>query len=629
MKCVKWTALTVACLAAMGVAGAANDPMALQPIMTKEMASGALAGRVDAQRKRLRLERQYYPRLFQEAYKRYPNIPVGTLEAIAYKQTTWHTLRPDRTGEIEDHEHAPPTWGVMGLSAGESGRPDQVAEAAALLGVTPKEVREHPLKNIMGSAALLNQAMRGAGVVEGNPASLSAALQRYSIFSRMDGEVGEFLRASWARDVLEGLDRGVEEDGIKVPRREVEWERAFPVDMLVKLHAPLLKIDPGTDSVETTLETEDFRVDPDSGQIVPKHGANSKAAVDFPGANWVRSPYYGSRNGVGVREVIIHTIEGTYQGGIGHFMNNPQQVSAHYVLSKYGQVTQMVREANRANHAKYHNEHSIGLEHEGKAALSSTWTEEMIAKSAAITRSICARYSGVTCTNAVRGNPSPTTDVAESIAIKGHGMLSSNANRSDPGAYFDWEGYYNEINGGDSGGSWKLDSFETSVEGFTRKPTEVAGTSGVSEKSTLRRTCERSHGGSCSLELNAKDDWGSSGAWTVRLLSGDGIPANNSRLRREARVGFWVRSSAGGVSVALSVDDSDGSERTVRQSIPKGEWTYVQWRLDREGHWNALGSGANGKIDASRVSFDSLWFYRDELAKSQAWVNFDDIQTHW
>ena len=65
-----------------------------------------------------------------------------------------------------------------------------------------------------------------------------------------------------------------------------------------------------------------------------------------------------------------------------------------------------------------------------------------------LTRSICARRP-VNCASAWQG---PGYDywrvVPDSVRIKGHGMLTSNQNRYDPGRYFPWASFYQLINNG-------------------------------------------------------------------------------------------------------------------------------------------------------------------------------------
>lgn len=608
----KWSALALACVVVLGTTAA--DVHRLSPEETRAMAAtgdtGAFADGVQAQLQRLRTERAYYPQLFRVAYRRYPRIPAGTLEALAYAQSRWHSLRPDRTGGL-DHPHMPAAWGVMGLYHG-GGFDDQVGEAAALLGTSAREVRENPLTNILGAAALLDHAMRGTAVDAQDPASLSEALQRYAGFGSGSGRIGAYARAVFANDVLQALDFGVDDNGIAVPERAVAWERAFPADVLAKLHAPMVRLDAAGDRVDAVLETEHFRIDPVTGVIVDA-SAGSKAVVDYPGATWDASPNYNSRSGTAVREVIQHTTEGSFAGAISWFNNPDSQVSAHYVLSGSGQVVQMVREADRAWHAGEHNSHSIGIEHAGYASDPGTWTAAILDVSSAITRQACGRYAGVVCTNAVRGNPSPTADVAESIAIKGHGMISG-ASRSDPGPYFGWERYYGLINPSGGGTTTMLDTFESSVGHFTTSPAYSGSTTGISTASTGARNCANRYAGSCSFNVTLVDDVGSASDWAVRLLSGAGNPAGNAALPRSCRIGFYVYSGGSGISVGVGIDDSDGTERSVSRAIPANAWTYVEWNLADAAQWDAWAGASNGAITAGTVHLDAIWFYRAQTS---------------
>lgn len=607
-------ALACAGVVATTIAGDRPRPVAQDEVQALLRAgeAGAFARKVQAQNERLRIERSHYPAIFKAAYARYPAIPAGTLEALAFAQSRWHTLRPDRTGGL-DHPHMPPAWGVMGLYAG-GGFADQVGEAAALLRTTPERVKTDPLANVLGAAALLDQALRTTGTQARDPAALAPALQRYAGFGAGDGQIASFARAAFARDVLQALDFGVNDNGIRVPERAVEWERAFPADMLTKLRAPMVRLDAASGQAQPALQTEHFRIDPLSGVIVDAAADDmTAAAVDFPGATWDASPNYNSRSGVAVREVIQHTTEGSFAGAISWFNNPDSNVSAHYVISSSGQVVQMVREADRAWHAGDHNSHSIGIEHAGYANDPGTWTSAILEVSSAITRQACARYAGVACTNAVRGSPSPTTDVAESIAIKGHGMISG-ASRSDPGPYFGWERYYGLINPATGGGTTTiLDGFESSVGHFTSSPSYSGSTTGISSASTSARTCASSYAGACSLNVTLVDNAGSSAAWAVRHLSGAGNPGSNTGLARSGRIGFYVYSGGSGMSVGVGIDDSDGTERSVSRTIPANTWTYVEWGLSDTAQWNAW-AGGNGAITASTVHLDAIWFYRAQTS---------------
>ena len=65
----------------------------------------------------------------------------------------------------------------------------------------------------------------------------------------------------------------------------------------------------------------------------------------------IPSPYFSSRNGKKIDGVVIHTTVGSYQGTINYFQSNTYLVSAHYVVSLAGEITQMVDEDKAAHHA--------------------------------------------------------------------------------------------------------------------------------------------------------------------------------------------------------------------------------------------------------------------------------------
>ena len=114
---------------------------------------------------------------------------------------------------------------------------------------------------------------------------------------------------------------------------------------------------------------------------------------DYPLAIWDPAPEcnWEPRTKI-VSAVVIHYTEGSYAGCISWFKNCESSVSAHYVIrSADGQVTQMVREADKAWHARSANGYTIGIEHEAYGNIWSFFTEEMYQSSADLVRDICYR----------------------------------------------------------------------------------------------------------------------------------------------------------------------------------------------------------------------------------------------
>lgn len=572
------------------------------------------------------------PEYFAAAYKQYPQIPAGVLEAVAYSQTRWMPLQADTNNDA--HHHMPTAHGVMGLYAGE-GFTDQVSAASALTGMPFALIVSDSRANILAAAALLAKeidALRTfkAGTIP-SPEQISLALERYAGFTpvRKKSAIDDFARQSFAFDVLLALDRGVDEKGMVVPERAIQWEAAFAPDTLVKLRAPFVRLDISKGAVDAG----EYSIDPVSETLMDRSGGTGVVAksTDYGPAIWSAastSNYTASRSQA-VSAVTIHTAQGSYAGTISWFKNPAAKVSAHYVIrSSDGQVTQMVRNAHTAWHVRNQNPFTLGIEHEGYVNNSSWYTTAMYNSSAALVRNFCAKYSTIPCSSAYKGPPSSGTNVlATSVKIKGHQHYSGN-NHTDPGINWNWSRYYTLLNpgsGGPTGKTTVLDTFESSVGHFNTSPAYSGSTTGISSSSTASRDCSMRHSGNCSLQVKLVDNASTSAKWEVRLLSGSGTPSQNVKLTRAyGKVGFWVYSGGTGLSAALGVDDSDGTERSITRAIPANTWTYLEWNLTDASHWNAW-VGGNGKITASTVTLDAIWLFRDQTSYN-VYVYIDNIQ---
>ncbi|MCX7562103.1 peptidoglycan recognition family protein [Xanthomonadaceae bacterium XH05] len=581
--------------------------------------------------------RSDFPALFAEAYSRYPQIPTGVLEAIAYSQTRWMPLAVE-AGHNENHHHMPTAHGVMGLYGGE-GFTDQLSQAAALLGVPADRIAKDNRYNILGAAALLAQEIDGerrGRRAKAAPAleDLTGALARYAGFTPVDDKsaIDDFARESFVFDVLLALDRGVNEKGMLVPEHAIQWEKAFPVEKLVRLRAPFVRLD----LTKNLIDTGDFAIDPITETLVGLNAAKEDEAesksTDYGPAIWnvAHSSNYTASRSAAVSAVTLHTAQGSYAGTISWFKNSAANVSAHYVIrSSDGQVTQMVRHAHTGWHVRNHNAYTLGIEHEGYVNNSSWYTTAMYNASAALVRHFCASYSAISCASAYKGAPSSGINVlADSVKIKGHQHFSGQTH-TDPGINWNWANYYNLLNpgsgGGGTGATRILASFESTVGPFNTSPAYSGSTTGISTASTALRDCSMRKNGTCSLQVKLVDNASSSAAWAVRLLSGSGTPASNTSLTRaNGKVGFWVYSGGTGLSAALGIDDSDGTERSIARTIPANTWTYLEWNLADAAHWDAW-VGGNGAITASTVTLDAIWFYRAQTAYN-VFVYIDDVQ---
>ncbi len=586
----------------------------------------ALEARVAAEQTTLATKRAGFPAMFANAYARYPQLPAGALESIAYVQSRWVML----DGVAEPGAESAPAVGLMGLYQGGLFR-DQVGEAASLLGVSREQVMRDPQTNILAAAALLAKAQQSAG----RGAELSGVLEQYSGFrsGSKNSAVGAFARESFAYDVLLALDRGSDDNGIRIQAKAVEWERQFKPEVLVRQKAPFVRLDVSRDVVEIG----DYAIDPldeTLHDLAPKARGDGvvEKSTDYGPALWVTSPNFNSRGGTKITDVTIHTMQGTYAGSISWFQNTGSQVSAHYLLrSSDGQVTQMVRNSDRAWHVGNANSWTIGLEHEGYVNNAAWYTTAMYNSSAALTRHLCTKHA-ISCASAYKGAASSGINVLPvSTRIKGHQHYSGQTH-TDPGINWNWSKYYGLLNPSTPPtppppppASVKvLDTFEANEGHFATDPTYSGSTTGIAASSTAERDCTMAKVGSCSEHLKLVDNPSNTQNWSVRFLSGGGTPSANVSLPRNGKVGFWVFVAGSGFNVGIGIDDSDGTERSVMRAVPANAWTWVEWNLTTTSQWNAW-VGGNGAITAANVTLDAIWIERAHTTYTVN-LHIDDVR---
>jgi hypothetical protein len=113
----------------------------------------------------------------------------------------------------------------------------------------------------------------------------------------------------------------------------------------------------------------------------PVNASVLKGTSDYSGATWVPadpanySPAERPHD-YPVQMIVIHDTEESAGAAIQKFQDPTSAVSAHYVVSQTGRITQMVAEQDIAWHAGNwdYNTRAIGIEHEGYAGIPGTYT---------------------------------------------------------------------------------------------------------------------------------------------------------------------------------------------------------------------------------------------------------------
>ena len=108
-----------------------------------------------------------------------------------------------------------------------------------------------------------------------------------------------------------------------------------------------------------------------------------------------RSNYTAGRGGVSRPTcVVIHIMEGSYEGSLSWTRNAASNVSWHYQVARNGHTTQCVSENNACwtNSVWWYNQRGVNIEHEGYCSQGGP-SEAMLHSSAKITAGIVNRYN--------------------------------------------------------------------------------------------------------------------------------------------------------------------------------------------------------------------------------------------
>lgn len=94
-----------------------------------------------------------------------------------------------------------------------------------------------------------------------------------------------------------------------------------------------------------------------------------------------------------ITHIIIHTTEGQWLGCINWLCNPRSKVSAHYVISKKGEIIHLVQNKYAAWHVGLANGFTIGVEHEGFINDPNWITKELWNTSIELSAALCKEYN--------------------------------------------------------------------------------------------------------------------------------------------------------------------------------------------------------------------------------------------
>ena len=351
--------------------------------------------------------------VFQLAEQQCPSLPKGLLKAVSYTNTQCHHLTDaDYTIPADDPAAMPRAYGMMGLVRdGKGVFRENLLTVSQLSGYPVDDILRDPAVNVLAYAKACEKMADRLGVRSSRPEDYLPVIEALSELP-LNGKKDE-----------------------------------LPMKMMLY-------------SVYRTLGSDLQALFGDDYALLSGETVSIGKDTDYPGAIWIPAPSCNFEERTKpVSAVVIHYTEGSYAGCISWFQNCESQVSAHYVIrSSDGQVAQMVREADKAWHARSANGYTIGVEHEAYGDIISFFTEAMYRSSADLMRNICTRYEAIDgyrtfCTDTLDDGTALDSGLhnlggeGTCIQIRGHQHYPDQSH-TDPGPYWRWDYYYKLINDG-------------------------------------------------------------------------------------------------------------------------------------------------------------------------------------
>lgn len=142
-----------------------------------------------------------------------------------------------------------------------------------------------------------------------------------------------------------------------------------------------------------------------------------------------------NRGAASIDQVVVHVTEGNFVGSVRWLRNRASHGSSHYIVSRNGEVIQLVSITDVAWHAgnRWTNRRSVGIEHEGYT-FQGDFTDAQYRASAKLVAYLAHRYSIPVDREHVIGHhevPNPRRP----------GMYGGANGHQDPGPHWDWKRY--------------------------------------------------------------------------------------------------------------------------------------------------------------------------------------------
>ena len=378
---------------------------------------------------------------FLEAYRQYPNLPVGILEAVSFEMSRWRHIIPEN--EEPSCVGLPPSYGLFGLTDDPSGYfKNNLQYVSDLTGIPVEDLKYKPEAQIRAYAQILSKELQNTNGRIEPLIVVNKTIRKLSELPEPTTPLEQYAQDVFAYHVFRLLEDPFFMTSLGYTPYRVPWKVLFDSVNLEILRRGRVNVNPSEGTVST----------PSGLSYRLLAGPSCTNVPQYPPAIWdpADPSNYSSRT-TNPTHIAIHTIQGRYASAINWFKNPSANVSAHYVISSWGEVTQMVCEEDKAWHVGTENNYTIGYEHEGWVSDPVWYTDTMYGTSAYLTRDVCQDWN-IPRIRVAWFPWAATTEYASAsrpgacVRIKGH-QHYPNQTHTDPGANWDWEFYFRKING--------------------------------------------------------------------------------------------------------------------------------------------------------------------------------------
>lgn len=429
-----------------GAARAAALAISVMTGVTVSLASGGLG--LAAARSHPGTAASGHRMALMRAAARDSRVPVRLLLAISYNQSRW-----ERQGDAPSVDGG---YGLMDLTArtfpaddGGNGltRPaprnirlgrahDTLDEAAHLLHMPARAVKDSEWQNIRGAAAVLARYARslGNGVL---PASLGGW---YGAVAEYSGATIAQTARQYADDVYATLRKGA---SLTTTDGQVMNLPPSPQPHPDRAQLGRLGLQPAVTPPSASVDCPSVL----RCTFVPAaYAQDSSDPGNYGNYDQAGRPDHllnpaGQPASMKVGYIIVHDTQGSYDAAISTFQNPASHVSANYVIrSSDGAVTEMVRpqDVSWAAADWYINMHAINIENEGFAAQGSTWYSGAMYRSlATLVRYLAARY----------GIPLDREHILGHEDVPGPTSYGTSVQHWDPGPFWNWNRFMALVHG--------------------------------------------------------------------------------------------------------------------------------------------------------------------------------------